>query len=433
MLFIKASQAMNIVTKEGKRAEIVLANLQHSLLGSYSKVQNIRQMATRSVEDMRKAQRADGPATILGIGTATPSNYILQADYPDYYFRITRSEHMTKLKQKFKRICKSSTIKKRHFYLNEAILKENPNLCAYMAPSLDTRREMIAKAVPRLGKEAAVKAIQDWGLTHIVFCTIAGMELPGFDYQLINQLGLDPSVKRVMLYQHGCFGGGTVLRIAKDLAENNKGARVLVVCSEITVSIFRGPSHTHMDSLVVQSLFGDGAAAVIVGSDPETSIERPLFELVSAAETILPSSPDHEGCSFAGGVGEDGLTVDLPRNVPLSISNNIEKCLEEAFTPLGIKDWNSIFWIAHPGGPAILDHIDSKLGLKEERLRATRKVLREYGNIISSTVLFILDEMRKKSIEEGKVTTGEGLQWGVLFGFGPGLTVETLVLHSLPI
>jgi chalcone synthase len=121
------------------------------------------------------------------------------------------------------------------------------------------------------------------------------------------------------------------------------------------------------------------------------------------------------------------------KDVPGLISNNIEKCLVEAFTRLGIDDWNSLFWIAHPGGPAILDQVEHKLGLKEEKMRATREVLKEYGNMSSACVLFILDEMRRKSAEEGKATTGEGLDWGVLFGFGPGLTVETVVLHAPPI
>lgn len=112
---------------------------------------------------------------------------------------------------------------------------------------------------------------------------------------------------------------------------------------------------------------------------------------------------------------------------------NIEKCLKEAFAPLGIHDWNSIFWIAHPGGPTILEQVEAKLGLKEEKLKSTRAVLREYGNMSSACVLFILDEVRKRSMEEGKTTTGEGFDWGVLFGFGPGFTVETVVLHSMPI
>lgn len=99
----------------------------------------------------------------------------------------------------------------------------------------------------------------------------------------------------------------------------------------------------------------------------------------------------------------------------------------------GINDWNSIFWIAHPGGPAILDQVEAKLKLQKEKMHATKHVLNEYGNMSSACVLFILDEMRRRSAEEGKATTGEGLEWGVLFGFGPGLTVETVVLHSIPI
>ncbi|KAI8002978.1 Chalcone synthase 1 [Camellia lanceoleosa] len=385
-----------------------------------------------TVEDVRRAQRAQGPATVLAIGTATPPNCVDQSTYPDYYFRITNSEHKVELKEKFKRMCDKSMIKKRYMYLTEEILKENPQVCEYMAPSLDARQDMVVVEVPKLGKEAATKAIKEWGqpkskITHLVFCTTNGVDMPGADYQLTKLLGLHPSVKRLMMYQQGCFAGGTVLRLAKDLAENNKGARVLVVCSEITASTFRGPSDAHLDSLVGQALIGDGAAAIIIGSDLILEVEKPLFELVSAAQTILP---DSDG-AIDGHLREVGLIFYLIKDVPGLISKNIEKSLVEAFQPLGISDWNSLFWIAHPGGPAILDQVELKLGLKEEKLRAARHVLSEYGNMSSPCVLFILDEMRKKSTEEGLKTTGEGLEWGVLFGFGPGLTVETVVLHSL--
>nr|ABY68457.1 chalcone synthase [Ipomoea batatas]GMD65671.1 chalcone synthase [Ipomoea batatas] len=386
-----------------------------------------------TVEEVRKAQRAEGPATILAIGTATPANCVNQSTYPDYYFRITNSEHKTELKEKFQRMCDKSMITKRYMHLTEEILKENPSVCEYMAPSLDARQDIAVVEVPKLGKEAAQSAIKEWGqpkskITHVVFCTTSGVDMPGADYQLTKLLGLCPSVKRLMMYQQGCFAGGTVLRLAKDLAENNKGARVLIVCSEITVVTFRGPSETHLDSLVGQALFGDGAAAVIVGADP-TPAEKPLFQLVSAAQTLAPDSCG----AIDGHLREVGLTFHLLKDVPSVVSNNIEKCLFEAFNPLGISDWNSVFWIAHPGGPAILDQVEDKLGLKPEKLRATRHVLSEYGNMSSACVLFILDEMRKASSNDGLGTTGEGLEWGVLFGFGPGLTIETVVLHSVPI
>jgi chalcone synthase len=386
------------------------------------------------VEEIRQAQRAQGPATVLAIGTATPTNCVQQADYPDYYFRITKSEHLTDLKEKFKRMCDKSMINKRYMHLTEEILTENPNICAYMEPSLDARQDIVVVEVPRLGKEAAVKAIKEWGqpkskITHLIFCTTSGVDMPGADYQVTKLLGLRPSVNRFMMYQQGCFAGGTVLRMAKDLAENNRGARVLVICSEITAVTFRGPSESHLDSMVGQALFGDGAAAIIVGADPDPVIEKPLFQLVSASQTILP---DSEG-AIDGHLREVGLTFHLLKDVPGLISKNIEKSLVEAFSPIGINDWNSIFWIAHPGGPAILDQVEAKCQLDKAKMRATRNVLSEYGNMSSACVLFILDEMRRRSAEEGKATTGEGLEWGVLFGFGPGLTVETVVLHSVPI
>ncbi|KAG9447698.1 hypothetical protein H6P81_013826 [Aristolochia fimbriata] len=390
-------------------------------------------MVTTTIEAIRRAQRADGPAAVLAIGTATPPNSVDQATYPDYYFKITNSEHMTELKEKFKRMCEKSMIKKRYMHLTEEMLKENPNMCAYMAPSLDARQDMVVVEVPRLGKEAAARAIKEWGqpkskITHLVFCTTSGVDMPGADYQLTKLLGLRPSVKRLMMYQQGCFAGGTVLRLAKDLAENNAAARVLVVCAEITAVTFRGPSDSHLDSLVGQALFGDGAAAVIVGADPLPS-ETPLFRLVSAEQTILPDSHG----AIDGHLREVGLTFHLLKDVPGLISKNIEKSLAEAFDPLGIHDWNSIFWIAHPGGPAILDQVEIKLGLNPDKLRSTRHVLSEFGNMSSACVLFILDEMRKKSMEDNAGTTGEGLKWGVLFGFGPGLTVETVVLQSVDI
>ncbi|RVW27750.1 Stilbene synthase 4 [Vitis vinifera] len=289
-----------------------------------------------SVEEIRNAQRAKGPATVLAIGTAT---------------RTT--------------VCTSdkSMIKKRYSHLTEEMLEEHPNIGAYMAPSLNIRQEIITAEVPKLGKEAALKALKEWGqpkskITHLVFCTTSGVEMPGADYKLANLLGLETSVRRVMLYHQGCYAGGTVLRTAKDLAENNAGARVLVVCSEITVVTFRGPSETALDSLVGQALFGDGSAAVIVGSDPDISIERPLFQLVSGSTNIYSKFSSY------------------------------------------------------------LDAVEAKLSLDKQKLKATRHILSEYGNMSSACVLFILDEMRKKSLKEGKTTTGEGLDWGVLFGLG---------------
>ncbi|KAJ7959187.1 Chalcone synthase [Quillaja saponaria] len=192
---------------------------------------------------------------------------------------MTNSEHLPELKQKLKRICDKSMIKKRYIHLTEEILKENPNLCTYKEPSLDARQDILVPEVPKLGKEAASKAIKEWNrpkseITHLIVCSTAGVDMPGADHRLVKLLGLRPSVNRFMLYHQGCFAGGTVLRLAKDLAENNVGARVLIVGSELTVTTFGGPCESHLDSLFGQAIFGDGAAAIIIGSHPNTLLNN---------------------------------------------------------------------------------------------------------------------------------------------------------------
>ncbi|CAJ1971934.1 unnamed protein product [Sphenostylis stenocarpa] len=385
-----------------------------------------------SVEKIHKTQRAEGPATVLAIGTATPPNCVEQSTFSDYYFRVTKSEHKTELKEKFDRICKNSNIKKRYMALTEEMLKEHPNIGEHTAPSLNARQDLVLMEVPRLGKEAATKAIKEWGqpmseITHLIFCTSSGNDMPGADFQLTKLLGLNLNVKRYMIYQQGCYAGGTALRLAKDLAENNKGARVLVVCSENISIAFRGPSENHIDNLVGQSLFGDGAAAAIVGSDIIPNIEKPLFQLVWTSQTIVPNTEE----AVALHLREDGLSFHVLKDVPHLIANNLDDVLVEALQSLNISDYNSMFWVVHPGGRAILDLIEEKLGLKPEKLRASRHILSEYGNTVSACSFFIMDEIRKKSKATKLSTTGEGFEWGVLFGFGPGLTIETVVLRSV--
>ncbi|PKA56808.1 Bibenzyl synthase [Apostasia shenzhenica] len=377
--------------------------------------------------------RSDGLAAILAIGRANPPNIVEQSSFADLYFRLHNSEHLVDLKKKLQRICDRTAIRKRHFVWDEELLMANPCLRTVTEPSLNARQKVAITEIPKLGAAAATNAIAEWGrpksdITHLIFCTTSGMDLPGADYQLIRLLGLNDNIQRIMLYQQGCFAGGTVLRLAKVLAESRRSARVLIVCAETTTVLVRSPSVENQDDLVTQALFADGASALIVGADPNAG-EKPVFSVFSTSQVLLP---DSDG-AIGGHVGENGLTATLHRDVPAIISKNVGKCLEEAFTPLGISDWNSIFWAAHPGGRAILDQVEERVGLKPEKMWASRYVLAEYGNMSSVSVHFALDEIRRRSAKEGKATTGDGFEWGVLLGFGPGLTVETVVLRSNPI
>eukprot|EP00249_Psilotum_nudum_P020758 c27834_g1_i7 orf=207-1385(+) len=385
----------------------------------------------------RKIEKPRGRASVLAIGTANPPNVVDQSTYSDFYFNVTNNNHKTNLKKKFQRICDKCGIKRRHMFLTEEVLRANPSMCAYWENSLDARQDIAVAEVPKLAKEAALKAIQEWGqpissITHLVFCTNSGVDMPGADCALIKLLGLPLTVKRVMLYQQGCFAGGTALRISRDLAENHKNARVLAVCSEIVAMYFRGPSEEHIDNLVGQALFSDGAAAVIIGADPIPDIEKAWFELAYGGSTIVPDSET----AIEGHLRQGGLTFQLLRQVPELISRNVARAVKDAFEtvcelnePL---DFNSLFWVVHPGGPAILDEVQNELKLQPEKLHPSRTILAEYGNMSSACVLFILDYVRKSSTEGRCSTSGQGCPWGVLLGLGPGLTVETVILKSVP-
>ncbi|CAK9160428.1 unnamed protein product [Ilex paraguariensis] len=98
-----------------------------------------------TIHEIRKVQRGEGAATIMATGTATPPNCVDQATFPDYYFRVTNSEHMVELKNKFRRICDKTMIKKRYMHLTEELLRENPNMCSFMAHSLNSRQDMLKK------------------------------------------------------------------------------------------------------------------------------------------------------------------------------------------------------------------------------------------------------------------------------------------------
>ncbi|XP_047088583.1 bisdemethoxycurcumin synthase-like [Lolium rigidum] len=366
-------------------------------------------MAT--VHQIRRAQRADGPAAVLAIGTANPETTMLQGDYADYYFRVTKSEHHADLKDKLKRICKKSGIEKRYLHLDEELLAAHPDFSDRTLATLDARIEIASAAVPALAASAAAKAIAEWGhpasdITHLVFSTYSGGKAPSADLRLASLLGLRPTVSRTILSLNGCSGGGRALQLAKELAENNRGAR------------------DRLDTILGQGIFGDGASAAIVGADPVVvgTVERPLFEMVFATQTTIPKTEGDISMQLMKG----GLDFHLSTRVPKLLKNNIERCLIDTFELLGVDaTWNELFWAIHPGGRVILDNVEELLALDDGKLAASRRVLSEFGNMSGATVIFVLDELRRR-MARGE----EAAEWGVMMAFGPGITIETMVLHA---
>lgn len=182
--------------------------------------------------------------------------------------------------------------------MSKEILDKYPELATEGTPTIKQRLEIANPAVVEMAKQASLACLKEWkrptsAITHVVYVSSSEIRLPGGDLYLANELGLKDDVGRVMLYFLGCYGGVTGLRVAKDIAENNPGSRVLLTTSETTILGFRPPNNARPYDLVGAALFGDGAAAVIIGADPIIGEESPFFELNYAVQQFLPGMYRH--------------------------------------------------------------------------------------------------------------------------------------------
>ncbi|OMO92886.1 hypothetical protein COLO4_17246 [Corchorus olitorius] len=378
-----------------------------------------------------------GKATILALGKAFPHQLVMQEFLVDGYFKNTNCDD-PELKEKLTRLCKTTTVKTRYVVMSDEILKKYPELAIEGLPTVKQRLDICNDAVTEMAIEASKTCIQKWGrpvsdITHLVYVSSSEARLPGGDLYLAKGLGLSPETRRVMLYFMGCSGGVAGLRVAKDIAENNPGSRVLLATSETTIIGFKPPSADRPYDLVGVALFGDGAGAMIVGSDPVLSIEKPLFELHTALQNFLPNTEK----TIDGKLTEEGISFKLARELPQIIEDNVQGFCEKLMGIAGLtdKDYNKMFWAVHPGGPAILNRMEKRLELSPEKLNASRRALMDYGNASSNTIVYVLEYMIEESFKKKKATTQshEDHEWGLILAFGPGVTFEGILARNLTV
>ncbi|XP_043715628.1 type III polyketide synthase A [Telopea speciosissima] len=373
-----------------------------------------------------KRTNMPGKATVLALGKAFPQQLIPQEYLVEGYFRDTKCEDSV-MKEKLERLCKTTTVKTRYTVMCKEILDKYPELTTEGSPTIQQRLEIANPAVLKMAIEASLACIKEWGrpvgdITHVVYVSSSEIRLPGGDLYLASQLGLRKDVGRVMLYFLGCYGGVSGLRVAKDIAENNPGSRVLLTTSETTILGYRPPNMSRPYDLVGAALFGDGAAAVIIGTDPLSDIESPFMELTYAVQQFLPGTHN----VINGRLSEEGINFKLGRDLPQKIEENIEEFCKMLMEKADLKDYNDLFWAVHPGGPAILNRLESNLNLKPEKLQCSRKALMDYGNVSSNTIIYVMSYMR----EELK-RRDDGEEWGLVLAFGPGITFEGILVRSL--
>jgi predicted naringenin-chalcone synthase len=272
----------------------------------------------------------------------------------------------------------------------------------------DRMREFVP-AARRLGAEAARRALERAGpgaaaeVGDLLAVSCTGYSGPGLDVHLADDLELSDRVRRLAIGHMGCYAALPALRTAAALAAAS-GGRALVACVELCT--------LHVQP-VYQALFGDGAAAALVGPGGDGPA------IVGSATVTVPRSEERMGWL----VEDDGFHMWLSPRVPALVERGVGRLTEDLLGPHGLATADVAHWAVHPGGPEIIDRVQRRVGLSDTQVARSREVLADGGNRSSATVLFILEQL----LASGEVEPG---QWIVALAFGTGLTLEALLLQA---
>ena len=367
--------------------------------------------------------------TLRSLETAVPPTVLVQDQAREVF---AAQPGLTRLGTRLVNTCfDSSGIETRYTALEELTLERRSEEPVFfdaasglvLSPSTKVRNDIFALEATKLFVEAARKAVDACegigpeDITHVVTVSCTGFFNPGPDYKVVRALGLDPAVQRYHLGFMGCYAAFPALRAAKSFCEADPEAVVLVVSAELCSLHVR--TSNNPDTIMGSSLFGDGAAAAVV-SARELPSSSPGIALDHFETVLTPVGEE----SMAWNIGDEGFEMVLGTYVPHIIDEHIVGALEPLLAHDGSvsgRPYRDIrHWGIHPGGRAILDKVEAKLDLTEEQLRPARETLRDFGNMSSATVLFVL----KNILELPAAGDGEDERICAM-AFGPGLTVET--------
>lgn len=353
------------------------------------------------------------PARIRAVGRALPEHHADQASLTAALSEAWGEVHFNP--ERLEALHRAVQVSGRHLALPLAAYRDLTSFAA--------RNDAWTTAAVDLGEIAVRDALARSGLSptdvdHLVFVTTTGIATPSIDARLVDRIGLRRDVRRSPLFGLGCAGGAAGLSRASDLLAAVPGG-VAVLLSVELCSLTLQRDDLSIPNIIASGLFGDGAAAVVLtggARDPGGPGAGPA--VVASASSFYPGTERVMGWD----VVDSGFKVVLSARVPDVVREHVARDVDAFLAAHGLDRSAIRHWIAHTGGPRVLQAFEGALSLPESALARSWQSLREIGNLSSASVLFVLGEL----LASGEPASGD---FGLLLAMGPGFCSELVLLR----
>jgi predicted naringenin-chalcone synthase len=361
---------------------------------------------------------------ISAIGTSNPENRFTQ----DQIFQFMKDAHQLNPQnsRRLEKLYHVSGIDYRHsvlndfgkdrgdydFFGNELGLEPFPSTAKRGAIFESHALNLSLTAIENCTKQ--LKNFDKKKISHLITVSCTGMYAPGLDIEIVEKLGLNPFVERTCINFMGCYGAFNALKVADYICRAQPDATVLIVDVELCTLHFQ--RENTLDNWLANSLFADGASAVVV--QHEDYAEEKLYNIRSFYTEVITEARNE----MAWKIGNHGFEMQLTNQVSKQIKLGIRKVADKLLKKANLAFDEIGSFAIHPGGRKILEVCDEVFSLSAVQNEPAYQVLKNFGNMSSTTVIFVLDELSKK------LKAKKSEEQIMSFAFGPGLTFESMVL-----
>lgn len=344
---------------------------------------------------------------ILDVGTAVPDHTVPQDRAKEFAGRIFRTASFET--DRLLPVFQNTQIRQRHFCVEEEWFDEDLSFSEKNLVYVRSGVELAERAVRDVLLRTGVPPEE---IGHLFFVSSTGIATPSIDAHLFNRIGLSPSVLRTPIWGLGCAGGVAGIVRAADWLRAYPEKTALVVALELCgLTFIRGD--LSKSNFVATSLFADGCGAVLMAGDGRRSTSARRISIDTAAAVTWTDTLDIMGWE----VVEKGLKVVFSRSIPAVVTASARPTILKFLHERGLAPSDIAHFLSHPGGNRVIEAYKEALALDENCLESMRKVLRDYGNMSSATVCFVL----KHFLDSGRFRAGDRVLSTAL---GPGFSSE---------